>query len=156
MGCIAYIKSHYKKWLNLQLADKNFPSKVEKINRLALINASVPMSVTNYCWLKSGLKLNTAVEPISTPEDISDDDNLYEAIDEADRLITDEESDDDLIILEPVADELTSQSSATAIITRNLENVTLRVPHRRVLTQPKITSFMKWIIGSTMAKLLFW
>ena len=146
MGCIAYIKSYYKKWLNLQLADKKFPSKVEKINRLALINASVPMSVTNYCWLKSGLKLNTAVEPISTPEDISDDDNLYEAIDEADRLITDEDSDDDLIILEPVADELTSQSSDTAIITRNLENVTLRVPLRRVLSRLAKLLFFSFLI----------
>ena len=126
MGWIAYIKSHYKKWLNLQLADKNFPSNVEKINRLALINASVPMSVTNYCWLKKRPQIKYCRR------------TNFNA-----RLITHEESDDDLIILEPVADEPTSQSSDTAIITRNLDNVTLRVPLRRVLSQPKITSFMK-------------
>ena len=95
------------------------------------------------------------------PEDLSEDHNedLADEINEHDdlwgtpgsRLIMDDESDDEIIILEPVNDEVSSQS--TAVITEQMAAATIAVAPiaaaptvvapRKVLSQPKITAFMK-------------
>ena len=100
--------------------------------------------VISYWW---SLKENASIEPVPepVPEDLSDEldeqDVLRPGLEEADRLIIDDESDDEIIILEPMDDEVSSQSTHT--ITEQMAATTIAVAPRKVLSQPKITGFLK-------------